>query len=77
MPTSVRLDKDTEERLARLAANTGRSQAFYLREAIESSLPRLEWEYDVLQRVHAVRSGKSRTWTLDEVEAELGLDDQV
>jgi RHH-type rel operon transcriptional repressor/antitoxin RelB len=75
MPTSVRLDKDTEERLARLSANTGRSKAYYLREAIESALPRLEWENDILQRVHDVRSGKAKTRTLDEVVAEIGLDD--
>jgi RHH-type rel operon transcriptional repressor/antitoxin RelB len=75
MPTSIRLDKDTEERLARLAHNTGRSRAFYLREAIETSLPRLEWEYDLLQRVHDVRSGKAETDSLEEVRASLGLDD--
>jgi RHH-type rel operon transcriptional repressor/antitoxin RelB len=75
MPTSIRLDKDTEERLARLARRTGRSRAFYLREAIETSLPRLEWEYDLLQRVHDVRSGKAETDSLEEVRASLGLDD--
>ncbi|MDR1013979.1 MAG: ribbon-helix-helix domain-containing protein [Coriobacteriales bacterium] len=75
MPTSIRLDKETEERLAQLSANTGRSRAFYLREAIESSLPRLEWEYDLLQRVHAVRSGKAETRSLSEVRADLDLGD--
>jgi RHH-type rel operon transcriptional repressor/antitoxin RelB len=75
MPTSVRLDRDIEERLDRLARNTGRSRAFYLREAIEASLPRLEWEYGLLQRVHDVRSGKAATRTLDEVVADIGLDD--
>jgi RHH-type rel operon transcriptional repressor/antitoxin RelB len=75
MPTSIRLSKATEERLARLSHNTGRSQAFYIRKAIEASLPQLEWEYDLLQRVHAVRAGQAETDTLSEVRTSLGLDD--
>ena len=75
MPTSIRLGKETEERLTRLSQITGRSRAFYLREAIETALPRLEQEYDLLQRVHDVRSGKSETYTIDEIRTDLGLDD--
>jgi RHH-type rel operon transcriptional repressor/antitoxin RelB len=77
MPTTIRLDDETEARLNQLSRTTGRSKAFYLRKAIEISLPQLEWEYDLLQRVHDVRAGKSKTWTLDEVGAELGLDNQA
>ena len=75
MPVSIRLDKEIEDRLKLLAERTGRSCSFYLREAIESSLPRLEWEYDLRRRVSDVRSGKAETYSLDEVRKSLELDD--
>jgi len=74
MATSVRLDADTERRLDTLSSNTGRTKAYYIREAINQSLDRLEWEYGLLQEVHDVRSGKAETKALDEVVTELGLD---
>jgi RHH-type rel operon transcriptional repressor/antitoxin RelB len=54
MPTTVRLSPDAERRLRLLAAKTGRSKAFYLREMIERSLADMEDYYlaaDVLERV--------------------------
>ena len=75
MPTSVRLDPETEERLDHLARQTGRTRAFYIREAIESSLSRLEWEYSLMQRVSDVRAGRAETYTLEEVRDALELDD--
>ena len=35
MATSIRLSPETEQRLALLASQTGRTKAFYLREIIE------------------------------------------
>ncbi|MCL2881853.1 MAG: DUF6290 family protein [Coriobacteriia bacterium] len=75
MPTTIRLDKETEERLTRLARDTGRTRAFYLRKAIEKSLPDLEWEYDLLRRAEKVRSGEAETYTLEEVRKSLGASD--
>lgn len=75
MPTTIRLDKETEERLNRLARETGRTRAFYLRKAIEKSLPDLEWEYDLLHRAEKVRSGEAQTYSLEEVRAGLGVSD--
>lgn len=75
MPTSVRLDPETEQRLGALASQTGRSKAFYLREIIERGLDELEDYYlaaDVLERI---RKGEEMTYSLDEVERELGLAD--
>ena len=66
MPTSVRLDPETDQRLGALAAQTGRSKAFYLREIIARGLEDLE-DYclaaDVLERV---RKGEETTHPLDE-----------
>ena len=73
MVTTVRLDADTDARLTELAKSTGRSKSYYLREAINSELPRLEWENNILRTVAEVRSGKQRTWTTEELEQELGL----
>jgi len=74
MPTSIQLDRETEERLILLAERTGRSRAFYLKKAVEKALPQLEWEYDLMQRVSDVRAGKAETYTLDEVRKQLELD---
>ena len=42
---AIRLPKDIEERLARLAAATGRTKTFYVREAIVDHLADLEKTY--------------------------------
>ena len=73
MPTSVRLPEDIEKRLAALAAETGRSKAFFIREAIEEHLEDLEDSYIALKRLEDVRAGKSETVSLEEVGRRLGL----
>lgn len=75
MPTSIRLDAETDHRLDALASQTGRSKAFYLREIIGRGLDDLEDYYlaaDVLERV---RKGDESVKPLDEVERDLGLAD--
>ena len=67
MPTSIRLNKETEDRLNRLAERTGRSKAFYLRQLIEDGLDQLEYEYGILQDVEDYRKGNLKTYTLDEM----------
>lgn len=74
MPTSVRLSHETEERLDHLAASTGRSKAFYLRELVESGLDRLEWEYSVAQNAVDIRAGHRQTVPSDDVRRDLGLE---
>ncbi len=75
MPTSVRLPPAIERRLTALAAKTGRSKAFYLREIIEKGIEDAEDYYLGAQVLERVRSGKERVFTLDEVERDLGLED--
>ncbi|KSU66143.1 type II toxin-antitoxin system RelB family antitoxin [Arthrobacter sp. NIO-1057] len=73
MPTSIRLPHETEERLDRLAASTGRSKAFYLRELITTGLDRIEREYTIAQNASEIRGGRRQTVSSDDVRRELGL----
>ena len=75
MATSIRLSEEAEERLDFLAAQTGRTKAFYLRQMIENGLDDLEDYYlaaDVLERV---RQRKEVIYSSAQVRTDLGLDD--
>ena len=72
---AIRLPAEVETRLEALALATGRTKTFYAREAIIEHLDDLEDLYLAEQRLIDVRAGRSRTYTLDEVEHELGLAD--
>ena len=74
---AIRLPEDIETRLDELAKRTGRTKTFYARQAILEHLDDLEDLYLAEQRVTALRRGESRTLSLAEVEAELGLDNKV
>ena len=72
---ALRLPKEIERRLEALARRTGRSKSFYARETILEHLDDLEAAYlsdEILQRVE---TGQEQTYTLDELERELGLED--
>lgn len=75
MSTSIRLEPETEKRLNELAARTGRTKAFYLRHAIEEYLDDMEDYYLAQEELNAIREGRARTCSLDEVKRELGLED--
>jgi len=75
MATSIRLAPETEKRLDFLAAQTGRTKAYYLRQIIEQGIEDMEDYYlaaDVLERV---RKGQESVRSGDEVRKNLGLDD--
>ena len=72
--TSLRLPDDISHRLTELAERTGRSKTFYILEAIREHLDDLEDIYIAEQRLADLRAGRSRTYTTEEVRAELGLD---
>jgi RHH-type rel operon transcriptional repressor/antitoxin RelB len=72
---ALRLPDEIERRLAALAKRTGRSKSFYAREAILEHLDDLEAEYLSDQILKLVQEGKEQTYTLDELERELGLAD--
>lgn len=70
---AIRLPAEVESRLEALAQATGRTKTFYAREAILEHLDDLEDLYLAEQRLIASRAGKSKTYTLAEVEQSLGL----
>ena len=75
MATSIRLAAETERRLDFLAAQTGRTKAFYLRELIEHGIEDLEDYYlaaDVLERI---RKGEEPVHSAADVRRDLGLGD--
>lgn len=72
---AIRLPAEVETRLEALAQATGRTKTFYAREAILEHLDDLEDLYLAEQRLIDIRAGHSRTYTLEEVERDLGLAD--
>lgn len=75
MATSLRLPKDIENRLDALAQATGRTKTFYLRTLIEQNFDDLEAYYTAHDVLARVRAGTEKTYTLEEVERDLGLED--
>ncbi|SPF45917.1 Anti-toxin-like protein [Syntrophobacter sp. SbD1] len=72
---AIRLPAEIESRLEALAKATGRTKTFYAREAIVEYIEDLEDIYLAEKVVERIRRGEERTYTLDEVERELGLAD--
>lgn len=73
--TTIRLAPETERRLDLLAARTGRSKAYYLREIIERGLDEMEDYYlaaEVLERVH---KGEECVHDAVDLRRDLGLED--
>jgi RHH-type rel operon transcriptional repressor/antitoxin RelB len=73
MMLAVRLDKDLEKRLERLAEKTGRTKTYYAREAIAAHLDDLEDFYLAQERLRDFRSEDAIP--LADLKAELGLED--
>ena len=72
---AIRLPSDIEQRLANLAAMTGRTKTFYAREAILTHLEDLEDYYLAAEVSARIARGEESTHSIDEVRAALGLDD--
>ncbi len=70
---SIRLPDEISQRLQHLASLTGRSKTFYMIEAIKDRLDDLEDIYLAEQRLIDIQEGRSKTYTLEEVEKSLGL----
>jgi RHH-type rel operon transcriptional repressor/antitoxin RelB len=66
MVTSIRLDAETDQRLTALAAQTGRSKAYYLRELIQRGMDDLEDYYLATQTLERVRKGEERILSSEE-----------
>lgn len=70
---AIRLDPALEERLSALAAKTGRTKTFYARAAIEEYIEDMEDYFLAEERMRDFRPGDGIP--LEQVKAELGLDD--
>jgi RHH-type rel operon transcriptional repressor/antitoxin RelB len=66
---AVRIPNEIESRLAKLAALTGRSKSFYVREALQAHLDEIEDTYTALYRLEH----PTTRWTLEELEKGLDL----
>ena len=75
MTTTIQLSPDLEQRLAELARQTNCSTEFHLREIIEHGLSEVEGYYRAVATLDRIRKGEERTYTLEEVREQLGLDD--
>lgn len=71
---SVRLPKETEDRLVALSSRTHRSKSYYIKEALEKYLEDEE-DYSILVSAYEehLRTGE-KTHSLAEVKAELGIE---
>lgn len=74
MAISVRLPNELENRLTHLSEQTGRAKSFYIKAALEVYLEDLEDLLLANAVLERVRSGKEKTYKLEEVENELKLD---
>ena len=74
---AIRLPEKVEVRLNKLAKHTGRTKSFYVREAISEYLKDMEDLYLAEKRLKNIRLGRSKTFTLEEVEKSLGLGNKI
>ncbi len=72
---AIRLPSEIEARLDNIAKLTGRTKTYYAREAILEHLENLEDLYLAENRYKDMLSGRTRSFTLEEVEVALGLAD--
>jgi RHH-type rel operon transcriptional repressor/antitoxin RelB len=72
---AIRLSEETDSRLAALAARTGRTKTFYVREAIEAHLEDLEDYYLAAEVSERIVRGEESTISLDELMARYDLED--
>jgi RHH-type rel operon transcriptional repressor/antitoxin RelB len=71
---SIRLDKNLEARLARLARLTGRSRSYYVNQALKEQIQSLE-DRLLARRAVGLSDGRERIVPLYELECALGADD--
>lgn len=71
---TIRLPESTEERLSRLAKETGRTKSFYVKEALKNYLEDLEDIYLSDKVVDRIRRGEEDVISSEEMEKILGLE---
>ena len=71
---TIRLPESTDERLSRLAKETGRTKSFYVKEALKNYLEDLEDIYLSDKVVDRIRKGEEDVISSEEMGKILGLD---
>jgi len=74
---AIRLPPEIEKRLEALAAATGRTKTFYVREAILEHIGDLEDIYLAEQRLTDIRAGRTATIALEDMMKKHGLADRA
>ena len=72
---TLHLPETIEKRLDRLAAVTGRSKSFYVREAILKHIDDLEDVYLAEHTIERVRNGQEKVYSSEELEKRLTAND--
>ncbi len=71
---SIEIPEELSERYRKLAESTGKTWEYHIGEAIEGSIGRLEYAWELLELVEDYRAGKLDAVTMAELAEELGLD---
>lgn len=74
MPTSVRLPDEAEQRLTALALKTGRSKAFYIREALLAYIDDMEDVYLAEKRIEDFKRSGEKAIPLETLMEQYGLE---
>ncbi len=75
MATSIRLAPEAGQRLDRLAAHTGRTKAYYLRQIIGQGIGDMEDNYLAAEVLERVCNGQEQVHSAAGVRKDLGLGD--
>jgi RHH-type transcriptional regulator, rel operon repressor / antitoxin RelB len=73
MPTTIRLRPETEKRLNGLAAFTGHTRSFHIREMIESSIDDFEAACRADATLERILKGEEKVHALEKVNRKFGL----
>lgn len=73
MPTTIRLTDELASRIKKLAAQTGRSQSFYINQMIEREIDTMEQVYGILHETEQYQAGTLETYSSDDLRRELGV----
>lgn len=73
--TAIQLPEEVFERLKSLADASGQSPTDFISEAILEHIEDLEDVMRAEEIMKEIQAGRMKTYTLEEVERELGLDD--
>lgn len=74
MVIAVEVDRETDRRLAELAARTGKTKEEHAAEIIQFGLEEVEDYYRAVEVSERVRRGEEKVYPLEEVMHDLGLE---